>query len=271
MKISTGDASRDAGVPRNTAGNTVGNTPGNTPGNAAIPGGSKAGSDTGDPGSGDPGKGWYSRGYLPHFDQPGLIQAITFRLHDSVPAQVIERWKTELSWRENLPGDAPAVVTLRQRIVKYEDAGHGACWLRQPAIAALVEDAMLYFDGARYRLIAWCIMVNHVHTLIETFAGHPLDKVMHSWKSFTAQQANKLLGRQGEFWAREYFDRFIRNEQHLVQAITYIEQNPVKAGLVDSPEAWLYSSASWDRRRTASKDAGVPWMLSQDAGVPGDP
>jgi hypothetical protein len=83
--------------------------------------------------------------------------------------------------------------------------------------------------------------------------------VLHSWKSFTAQQANKLLGRQGEFWAREYFDRFIRNEQHLAQAIAYIEQNPVKAGLVDNPEAWPYSSASWEHRHTAaSKDAGVP-------------
>jgi transposase IS200 family protein len=166
-------ASKDAGAP-------------GTSGNAAIPGG-----------------GWYSRGYLPHFDQPGLYQSITFRLHDSVPTQVIDQWKDELHWRENLPSDSSAVVTLRQRIVTYEDAGCGACWLREGRIAALVENALLFFDGQRYRLIAWCIMPNHVHVLIETFPGYPLFKVLHSWKSFTALKANQLLGRKGEFCARE--------------------------------------------------------------------
>lgn len=220
-KTASASASKDAGDPIRTAAGT-----------AAIPGGDSNG------------KGWYSRGYLPHFDQPGLCQSINFRLHDSVPAHIVQQWKDELRWREDLPGDAPAVVALRERIVKYEDAGHGACWLRQPAIARLVEDALLYFDGERYRLIAWCIMPNHVHTLIETYAGHSLDKVLHSWKSFTAQQANKQLQRRGEFWAREYYDRFMRNEAHMTQTIQYIEQNPVKAGLVASPEAWPFSSAS---------------------------
>jgi REP element-mobilizing transposase RayT len=220
-------ASRDAGAPRN-------DTPTGCSGNAAIPGGPTAGGP----------KGWYSRGYLPHLDQAGLYQSITFRLYDSVPAQVIERWKEELRWRENLPSDAPAVVTLRQRIVTYEDAGHGACWLCQTSIATLVENALLHFDGERYRLIAWCIMPNHVHVLIETYAERPLDKVLHSWKSFTAQQANNLLNRSGEFWAREYYDRYIRDEKHLAQTIKYIEQNPVKAGLVDLAEAWRFSSAS---------------------------
>ncbi|HZY42050.1 MAG TPA: transposase, partial [Anaerolineae bacterium] len=71
--------------------------------------------------------------------------------------------------------------------------------------------------------------------------------VLHSWKSFTAQQANRLLNRTGEFWAREYYDRFIRDERHFAQTVTYIEQNPVKAGLVESAEAWPFSSATWRR------------------------
>ena len=214
----------------------------------------------GDPGNGDPGnsargkadipvglsegKGWYSRGYLPHFDRPGLYQSITFRLHDAVPAHVIERWKEELRWRENLPGDHPTVVALRRRIARYEDAGHGACWLRDPRIATVVQQALLYFDGQRYQLIAWCVMSNHVHVLIETWAGYPLDKVLHSWKSFTAQEANKLLKRTGAFWGREYYDRFMRDERHFAQTVTYIEQNPVKAGLVKSAEEWPFSSAA---------------------------
>ena len=189
-------------------------------------------------------KGWHSRGYLPHLDAPGVYQAITFRLHDSVPAHVIQRWKEELHWRADLPSDDPILTKLRGRIAQYEDAGHGACWLRDQRIAALVESALLYFDGQRYRLLAWCIMPNHVHVLIETFPGYPLHNVVHSWKSFTALQANRLLGRQGSFWARDYYDRYIRNDAHLAQTIVYIEQNPVKAGLVPVAEAWPFSSAS---------------------------
>jgi putative transposase len=110
-----------------------------------------------------------------------------------------------------------------------------------------VQTALLYFDGQHYRLIAWCIMPNHVHVLIETWPGYPLDKVLHSWKSFTALQANRLLDRTGEFWAREYYDRFIRDERHFAQTVAYIEQNPMKAGLVESAETWPFSSAAWRR------------------------
>lgn len=189
-------------------------------------------------------KGWYSRGYLPHLDVPGLFQTVTFRLHDSVPAQVIQGWKKELRWRADLPSDDPIVVKLRNRIARYEDAGHGACWLRDERIAALVENALFHFDGQRYRLLAWCVMPNHVHVLIETFPGHPLYNVVHSWKSFTSLAGNQLLGRHGTFWARDYYDRYIRNDEHMAQAIHYIEQNPVKAGLVQTAEAWRFSSAS---------------------------
>jgi putative transposase len=102
----------------------------------------------------------------------------------------------------------------------------------------------LHFDGERYRLMAWCIMPNHVHVLIETVAAFRLDQVLHSWKSYTAQKANEALGRKGPFWAREYYDRYIRDDQHFADAVAYIEQNPVKAGLVETAAAWRYSSAA---------------------------
>lgn len=188
-------------------------------------------------------KGWYSRGFLPHLDQPNLYQSVTFRLHDSVPAEVVQRWKEELCWEEGLPVDADAVVKLRHRIVTYEDAGYGACWLLDRQIATLVQNALLHFDGQRYQLIAWCIMPNHVHVMLKTLPGHPLDKIVHSWKSFTAQQANKLLARTGHFWARDYYDRYIRDDQHFRQTIVYIEQNPVKAGLAQVANAWEFCSA----------------------------
>lgn len=195
-------------------------------------------------------KGWYSRDYLPHFDRPGLVQSITFRLADSIPAEVLEGWKVELSVSTQLPQDDPRIVELRQRISAYEDAGHGACHLRNPTVAAVVEDALLHFDGDRYRLLAWCIMPNHVHAMAEIVESHRLPDVVHSWKSFTAKEANRLLRRDGEFWMADYFDRFIRDERHLRAAVEYIHYNPVKAGLVDRAEDWRFSSA-WERGRPA--------------------
>ncbi|NIP53220.1 MAG: hypothetical protein GWN00_35180, partial [Aliifodinibius sp.] len=86
-------------------------------------------------------------------------------------------------------------------------------------IATLVEGALHYFDGKRYRLFAWAVMPNHVHVLIEIFEGFPLHFVVQSWKSFTATEANALLNRTGTFWYREYFDRFIRDERHFNNAV----------------------------------------------------
>lgn len=146
-------------------------------------------------------------------------------------------------------------VKLRKLIDRYEDAGHGACWLRDDRIAALVENALLYFDDQRYRLIAWCIMPNHVHGLIETGESWPLASLLHSWKSYSALGANQILGRSGDFWFREYHDRFIRDERHFRNAVTYIEQNPVKARLVRTPEEWRWSSAWWEKVERERKEA----------------
>jgi len=194
---------------------------------------------------------WRSRGYLPHFNEPLLLQSLTLRLHDAVPEAVVQSWKAELAWVERLPATDPKEIELRRRIARYEDAGHGACWLRDERIAALVENALLYFDGQRYRLIAWCIMPNHVHGLIETSENWPLGSIIHSWKSYTAHVANQILGRTGDFWFREYFDRFIRDDRHFRNAVSYIEENPVKAGFVRVPAEWRWSSAWWKRGEMA--------------------
>jgi putative transposase len=189
--------------------------------------------------------GWHSRGYLPHFDQPNLIQLVTFRLYDAVPDNLIEQWKRELSWRKTMTARDRRMAILRKRIEKYEDTGHGACWLRDESIAAVVEKALLHFDGVRYRIISWCIMPNHVHVILEIMEGYPLAYIMHSWKSYIAHQANKFLRRSGSFWFREYHDRYIRNEEHFIDAVEYVENNPVKAGLVNSKQKWRWSSA-WE-------------------------
>ena len=141
------------------------------------------------------------------------------------------------------PGEQNHAIELRRRIEEYLDAGHGECWLRHPEIAGLVEDTLRLFDPERYRLLAWCVMPNHVHALIETKEGFPLDKVLHSWKSFTGSKANQFLDRRGEFWQREYLDRYVRNSRHYENVVAYIEENPVKAGVVRIKTDWPWSSA----------------------------
>jgi REP element-mobilizing transposase RayT len=139
--------------------------------------------------------------------------------------------------------ESEAATAIRRCAEKYLDAGHGECWLRQPDIARLTEDALLHFDGSRYNLLAWCVMPNHVHAMIETREGFTLPDILHSWKSFTAKQANKILKRSGEFWQRDFLDRYVRNAEHYAQAVAYIEENPVKVGLAKVKTDWPWSSA----------------------------
>lgn len=187
-----------------------------------------------------PKEGWHSRGYLPHCEARNL-QFITFRLYDSVPKEVILKWKEQVAH----DSDFEQANKLLRLLDQYEDAGKGSCYLKDERIAKLVQDALLFHDGKRYKLLNWCIMSNHVHVLIEKFEGVTLSGVLHSWRSFTSHKANEILGRTGDFWMKDYFDRFIRDESHLNATIRYIENNPVKAGLANEPEDWPWSSACY--------------------------
>ena len=184
-------------------------------------------------------RGWHSRGYLPHFDGGEVSQMLTFRLADSLPAGLLESWRDELECATR----AQRGTELRRRIEPYLDEGTGEGLLGDPRVARTVEDAFLYFDGERYRLHAWVVMPNHVHVLVTPLPEHSLSRIIHSWKSYTAKAANRVLGRSGAFWARDYFDRYARDGQHFAAAVAYIEHNPVKAGLCAQREDWPFSSA----------------------------
>src|SRR2546429_8975150 len=74
-------------------------------------------------------------------------------------------------------------------------------------------------------------MPNHVHVLVRPAMEHKLPDILQSWKSFTAKEANKVLGRTGEFWQAESFDHIVRDEQQLQKVTLYIQENPIKARL----------------------------------------
>lgn len=183
--------------------------------------------------------GWYSRGYLPHFDAPNKVQFITFHLADSLPASAMQRINDEISF---LPKEKHE-MERRRRLEKWLDQGHGACWLGHPEIASLVNKKLQSDDGDRYLLLGWCIMPNHVHVLAEFSDEALVWKVVKGWKGATAVDANRILGRSGSFWFREYWDRYIRDEAHLRNTLRYIDQNPVKAKLCGEPSEWEFGSA----------------------------
>lgn len=183
--------------------------------------------------------GWHSRGYVTHFDATSVIQAVTYRLADALPSEVVAR----LERRLGATTDEQHAWRLRASIERYLDSGRGGCLLHRSEIANVVVDAWRHHEGERYHLHAWVVMPNHVHVLLTVFNRHSLPVIVKSWKSFTGRAINQLLGRQGSVWMSDYWDRYVRDETHYRRVVDYIHQNPVKAGLVDRAECWRWSSA----------------------------
>jgi putative transposase len=182
-------------------------------------------------------RGWHSRGYLPHFDAPGTQQFLTWRLADSLPASRRGEWEHLLRIEDEREKQI--------QFEKYLDQGHGSCVLPRADVAEAVERTFLFDDDRRCRLLAWVIMPNHVHLLVEMWQT-PLSKLLQSWKILTSKRANALLGRSGQLWQEDYRDRYMRDEEHYGKTVRYIENNPVKASLVKSAEEWRFGSA-WYR------------------------
>ncbi len=170
-------------------------------------------------------KGYYKRKHLPHYDNDRVYQLITYRLFDSVPKNLLYRWMDQLEMDGNLEKGSEKYIALERKIHTYEDSGYGQCYLRNPLIHNIIKEAFEKFDKVRYELLDWVIMPNHVHVLLTPYQGFSLPKIVQNWKSYTAREANKVLGRTGQFWMKDYFDRYIRSEEHLYKVIGYIDKN----------------------------------------------
>ena len=142
---------------------------------------------------------------MPHFDRTEVIQHVTFHLADSLPKNVLAELDAELRALPPEQQDAER----RKRIETWMDAGYGSCLLGDTNVAAIVQDSLLHFDGQRYRILAWVIMPNHVHVLVQPMNGSTIAKIVASWKSFTAKRIMEDSGhanlRVGPMWHREYW------------------------------------------------------------------
>jgi REP element-mobilizing transposase RayT len=199
--------------------------------------------------------GLRSRGYLHHLTAEGATYFVTFRLAGSLPREIAASLKERhddllrLAAAEPQSPDDGARFQLftsyAEEVDSLLDRSTGDLWLGRPEIASLVADAIQHFAEQRYQLRAWCVMPNHVHAVLRPLGLHTLDSILHSWKSFTANEANRLLDRRGQpFWQPESYDHWIRNNAEISYCCHYTEDNPVKAGLCARPEDWPWSSAS---------------------------
>jgi REP element-mobilizing transposase RayT len=178
--------------------------------------------------------GWHERGYLPHRDESGLVQFVTFRLADAFPAELRSEWEALLKIEDDRK--------RRIELEAYLDQGRGECHLRRGDIAAMVEGSLLFRHRVQYDLRAWVIMPNHVHLLF-LVQEVPMWQLVAAWKGYSAKQANKILGRKGRFWQEGYWDTYMRDAEHELKTRRYIENNPTKAKLLESLKEWPWSSA----------------------------
>lgn len=219
-------------------------------------------------------KQYYER-LLPHIHPPDAVFFITFRLADSIPKSVIREYKSKKDWLDNelrrIERQKSAETSKKQRqsllefrrtwFKRFEeilDSGKDSpLWLGTDAIRQIVAEKLLEDDIKKYRLDAFCIMLNHVHVVFKpnisltdlhedktsertkfVSEAETIPKIMQSLKGSTARQANLILKRTGSFWETESYDHYIRGDDEFYRIVRYTLNNPVKAGLVNHWKDW---------------------------------
>jgi REP element-mobilizing transposase RayT len=213
--------------------------------------------------------GFHFRGVLPHLKKEGGTYFVTFREAGTLPKDVLSRFKHEREaiLRQALAAKRPLTWHEQEelfrwysnRVDKYLDAGHGECHLRRPEFAGLLAGAICFFERQRYELRAWVVMPNHAHVVVWPMPGHTLSDILHSWKSFTAHEINKLLLKKiVPFWQSESYEHLIRDDEDLHRCCHYTLMNPVTACLCVRPEDWKWSSAHLAQPSPAASTRTVP-------------
>ncbi|MCP9766439.1 hypothetical protein EGI22_00875 [Lacihabitans sp. LS3-19] len=201
-------------------------------------------------------KEFYRRN-LPHYQPLGGTFFVTFNLVEAIPLKVLKEWNKEFKIQKKsieLFSSNPAEdldKLSKQDFAKrdkYLDAAqNGENWLKKDEIAQIVSDSIHFWDKRIIDLFCFCIMSNHVHLVFrildinEVDSPKYLDEIMHSIKLFSAKKCNVVLGKTGQFWQHESYDRLIRNDDEMIRILIYVLNNPVKAGLVKSHEEWKWT------------------------------
>ena len=191
---------------------------------------------------------------LPHWQPNNVVLFITARLDGSLPKWRIQELKERMEGeRLLLKNKGLTKDQLANELKRHFDlyfgkfdqlldgSTTGPHWLKEDVIAYIWTNALEYFDGKRYQLICSTVMSNHVHFIFHHLK-YSLSKTMHSLKSYTGSESNKVLKRKGKkFWQYESFDRMIRDTEELEYRINYVINNPVEAGLIANWKEWKYN------------------------------
>ncbi len=193
------------------------------------------------------------RNRLPHWDSTHGIYFVTWHIDDALPLPVQQALRQERDYERHRISVDRRAFTIADRVTlnlalqrKYEkilDAGLGRCVLRNPSCASIVAGAIEFFNDERYQLYSWSVMPNHVHVVLSCLNAATIDRVLHSWKSYTSKEINKVLGRSGVLWQEDYFDRLARDDRHFLRILSYVLNNPAKAGLTN----WQFAKSYPER------------------------
>lgn len=186
-----------------------------------------------------------TRRRLPHHYPQGKWLFVTCHLHGSLPHA-----------KYPPPGKINSGAAFVWMDRYLDSTRTGPIYLAQESIARVVVAslqrgvALGYYD-----LAAYAVLSNHVHMLLLPKIAP--SRLLQSLKGATAREANRILGRTGEsFWQAESYDHWVRDEGEWNRIVIYIEDNPVKAGLVQHAEDYPWSSAS-QRATSAETNLGA--------------
>jgi REP element-mobilizing transposase RayT len=207
---------------------------------------------------------FYKR-YLPHIQPPGSTLFVTYRLHGSIPAELLAMLQAEAVANEQALARTAdpqqrvqeAYLFQRRMFARWDKAldnpTSGPYWLGDGRIAQIVADSLHQLHNQLYDLDTYCIMSNHGHVLFTPLPNDEkpgtyfsISKIMHTHKRITAILANRVLKRTGQFWQHENYDHYVRNQAERNRIRSYILQNPVKAGLVENWEDWPWAYTSYE-------------------------
>ena len=196
------------------------------------------------------------RRYLPHFQEEGQVIHLTWRLEGTLPQQILALVEdmrsimSELDRKDKTDSRDTLYQEYLQKTADYDEqlGKHKPIGinLSTPDNADIITRAFHYYDGKLYNLLAYCVMPNHVHLLIQPLEQESgcfsrISETVKRIKSYTSKQIKALNHCESAVWRADYFDRYIRDEKDMYNVVTYILNNPLKAGLAEEQTEWPYS------------------------------
>ena len=186
----------------------------------------------------------FYRKRLPHWIVDDATYFVTICLKGAIPEKAAWQIRSESERLHNLEGQG--LLLQKKRILieveEWLDQASPSCNLAQPAVFSELQQAIDYREEQEtWRMVEYVVMPSHIHLFFQVMKGE-LHDILTDFKHWTAVKINRILGRSGQLWMREWFDHWARSAEQAEKIIRYIIDNPVKAGLVKSAEQWPYSS-----------------------------